>query len=57
MSKIWVVSGRSESGDDYVIGYWDHSPSDAEVKKAFNFDDEWEYFLSWDRYELGSQDD
>jgi hypothetical protein len=48
--EIWVAVGKSESGDDYCWGWWDHKPTKAEVKKGFDFDEEWPYVY----YELHS---
>lgn len=32
--KIYVATGKTESGDDFVIGYWTYEPTEDEVSLA-----------------------
>lgn len=47
MQDIWVVAGRSESGDHYILGYWLHIPTEFEIKTAFANDEEFTYFTDY----------
>lgn len=54
MKKIWIATGDSESSDHYVEGWWDHRPTEDEVREAFSMDEEWP-FVYWDIHMLEKQ--
>ena len=32
--SIWFAYGKTESADDFQVGYWDYEPSDTEVAEV-----------------------
>lgn len=35
MSKIYMATWQTESGDDGVVGYWDREPTEGELTAVF----------------------
>ena len=42
MSKrIWLAYGKTESSDDFQVGYWTFEPSDKQVAEVILSDYDW----------------
>lgn len=39
--SIWFAYGKTESGDDFQVGYWDYKPSDKDVAEVIISKSSW----------------